>query len=287
MPYQIVSSKPSPTNRTISFDFAGNVLRYVVGISYWKFRFSDDNHHVRKLELKVLSNHSGSRVTSSVTARMQDDSGHDVDDATSSIILTCIALVGSDSSNTVLTTVDAVGAPGASVAIPDSPHNIAMSFLEGWSLAYPSDDHHIEKVQLATGLQPNGNSGAVSSNAQMIDNSNNRAGGTIDAGVVAANSNERALLARLLPDLQSPTRVEYDFGKPLVYAGALIQSYLVEYADDDHHVRGIGGGTTQCTVEGSKVVLKDARAFIYDDTNHKQGDRISRVSMAVFAVPAP
>lgn len=285
MPFQIVS-KPSQTNRTVYFDFAGNVLRYVVGISYWKFRFSDDNHHVRKLELSVVSNHAGPRVTSSVTARMQDDSGHDVDDATSSIILTCVALVGSDSSNTVLTTANAVGAAGTSVAIPDSPHNFAMGFLEGWSLAYTNDDHHIEKVALAAGLGANGNSGTVSSIAQMIDNSGNRAGGTVDAGVVAANSNERGLLARLLPDLQSATRVEVDFGDPLEYAGALIQSYLVEYADDDHHVRGIGGGTTQCTVEGSKVVLKDARAFIYDDTNHKQGDGISRVSMAVFAVPA-
>lgn len=286
VPYEILS-KSNATNRTIYFDFSGNVQRYVVGVSYWKFRFSDDDHHVRKIELSIVSNHVGSRVTSTVTARMQDASGHDVDDGTSSLTLTCIALVGSDSTNTVLTTVNAIGPAGTNVSIVDGPHSIALAFLEGWNVAYSGDDHHVEKLQIAAGLAPSGNSGQVSASVQMSDNSRNVGAGTVDAGIVAANTYERGLLATLLPDVQSSSRVEYDFHTPLAYAGVLIQSYLVEFASDDHHIRGIGGGCNSCVIDGNKVVLTGPQALIWDDSNNKQGDGLSRVSLAVFAVPKP
>lgn len=284
MPYEIRSCS-NRTNRTITFDFSATVQRYVVGVTYWKFRFSDDNHHVKRLQLSILSNHVGSRVTSTVTAHMQDSSGHDLDDATSDITLTCVALVNADTANTVLTTVNGVGAAGTSVPIVSGPHSIALAVLEGWNIAYAGDDHHIEKVQLAAGLGTSDTSGTVSATASMSDNSRNVGGGTVDASIVAANTYERGLLARLLPDLQSSSRVETDFGVPLAAAGALIQSFLVEFSSDDHHVRTIGGGATGCAIDGTKAVLTSPRAFILDDTDHKQGDGLSRVSMAVFAVP--
>jgi hypothetical protein len=283
VPYEIRSAS-NRTNRTITFDFSATVQRYVVGVTYWKFRFSDDNHHVKRLELSILSNHVGSRVTSTVTAHMQDSSGHDLDDATSDITLTCVALVNADTANAVLTTVNGVGAAGTSVPIVGGPHSIALAVLEGWNIAYAGDDHHIEKVQLAAGLGASDSSGTVSATAYMSDNSRNIGAGTVDASIVAANTYERGLLARLLPDLQT-SRVETDFGVPLAGAGALIQSFLVEFSSDDHHVRAIGGGVTNCTVDGTRAVLTNPRAFVRDDTDHKQGDGLSRVSMAVFAVP--
>lgn len=276
------------TNRSVSFAFDSDVLMYVVGISHWKFRFGgSDDHHIKSLELSVRSNKSSREVVSTVSARLQDDCGHDIDNGNSSVNLVCLAVTVAPDTNIVMATVDNVAHPGTSgnIALPSASLGIAQSFLEGFRVAHATSDHHMKQVQFIAGLETNGNIGQIAAFAQMSDGSGHVATGSVDGSLVAATLAQSGLLAQSLLDRQTSGAITVGFGRPIVAGAALLQSYCAAFSGDDHHVREIGGGASKCAVQGGKLVLTDARAFMSDGSGNRQSDGASRVSMVAFGIP--
>lgn len=288
MPYEIKTITTQP-NRDVPFDFSDAVTHFFVGISRWSFTFGSNDHHVRRLEVSVVSARpTERRVNCRVNVRMQDDSGHDVVNASSSITLVCIAQTVANDFRVTISSVDAVqsGTSGGNIVLPDSKLAVAQPVLEGWNLAY-STDHHVKKVQVAAGFAQNGNTAQISAIAQMSDGSGNSASGSVDAWLFASTSSDIPLLTTSVLSAQSTGTVPpITFPRPIKDGAALIQGFSLAYRGDDHHIRTIGAGTSGWSVAGNSLILKDARAFMSDDSGNQQSNNESSVSLAVFAIPA-
>lgn len=287
----VIKSASTTTNRAVSFNFDTDVLAFVVGISHWKFVFGgSDDHHVKNLELSVQTNKPFSRqVTSYATARLQDDSGHNIDNTRSSVNLVCIAQTTSADSGISLSTVESVTPPGLSRdgLVPSSSGlDICAAFLEGFRASYTGNDHHVKQLQSGVGLVPAGGIAQLSSFVQISDGSGNVGSGSVDAGVVATTPEYSGLLGQAVLDMQTSTAHTVTFRRPIVAGAALLQSYLVAFSGDDHHVREIGGGVPGWSIQNGSLVLSSARAFMTDGSGHRQSDSMSRVSVIAFGVPA-
>ena len=287
MPIAIQNQSCGP-NATVTFDFPDNVLAHVVGVAYWKFAFAKDDHHVRRLALAVDSNKSGpAQVTARVTAILDDDSGHGIDWNGSSVTVCCIAVVTASDSAIVLAGVQP-GSNTETVTLANNAVAIGSAFLSGISLAQ-THDHHVMRLEAAVGVRQNGNQAQLTGQASLSDASGNVSNGTVAAGMVVTTPTEKGILSRSVCDRQTgqTESVVVDFGVPLAKdAAVMLQSLIVAFNGNDHHVLTIGAGCTGWKVDGTRVTLDNARAFITDDTSHVQDDGASRVSLVVFARPS-
>lgn len=283
-----IKSTSTPPNKTVTFDFPSNVLAYVVGVSYWKFSFGSDDHHVKKMSLSLDNNQPGARqVTTTVTAKIDDESGHGISSADSNIRVSCIAVIEAADGNILLASGNSIpsGDSGQSLPLPSSSLSIGTAFVAGFALTQDKD-HHVRSVQTTAGFKQTGNSGQITSQALLVDTSGHFASGNLNGGLVAASSSERGLLSSALTNQQTDKAQGVDFGRALAAdAAVLLQSLTVTFGNDDHHVKSIGGGCSGWKVEGNKVTLDNARAFITDGSGHVQNDSESDVSLVVFAVP--
>jgi len=99
MPYEIqmIQQKLSDHRGRFTFTFSANVLSYVVGISYWDFRF-DSNGSIEQLSLSNLNfvegGLNGKTVTIVPDAVMVGSKNIDLSKST--LTLTCVAKVGPD-----------------------------------------------------------------------------------------------------------------------------------------------------------------------------------------------
>ena len=283
---QTLSSEP---NKTLTFNFGSSVLSYVVGVAYWEFSYGKKDHHVETISLKINANQpSSQQVTATVTAELQDGSGNKIDNASSTVKVCCVAVVTAQDNNITLVNVNNIdnNSQSGSIALPSSALSISSAFLSGFDISYGSKDHHVEQVQLSAGFNQSGNTGYITSQAQMSDDSGNNASGSINAGLVAASTNETGILGQIVTNQQTNSNINVPFNQPISEAAVLIQSYKVTYGSSDHHVRTIGGGSSGWSVSGSSVILNNAQAFISDDSGNKQNNNDSDVSMIVFAVPS-
>lgn len=284
-----ISSTSSPPNTTVTFNFADKVLAYVVGVTYWKFSFGKDDHHVKTLTLALSNNQpTPTQITTRITAKLDDDSGHGISSNDSSVHLSCIAVIQGNDGNISLANARGIasGSASAAIALPGNALSIGAAFLSGWSLEQ-SGDHHVKTFETTAGFAQNGNSGQITSEAQMIDTSGNFASGSIDGGLLAASTSEFGVVARALINQQTGSASKVDFGQPLgPNAAVMLQSLRATFGSKDHHVKTIGGGCSSWSVDGSTVTLSDARAFITDDSGHSQSDSDSSVSLVVFAIPS-
>lgn len=288
MPIAIKTISITP-NKTVTFDFPDNVLAYVVGINYWRFSFGKDDHHVKKLLLSLDSNKPSSKqVTTKISAQIDDDSGHGISDGDSQVSVSCIAVLGAVDNNITLTGANGIPSEGSSkvLPVPSSTLSIGSSFVTGFSLSQ-SEDHHVKRIQTTAGFDQSGNSGQITALAQISDTSGHSGTGTLNGGLVAASTSERGLLSLAVTNKQTDTSVSVDFGQALgADAAVLLQNLEVTFGSDDHHVKSIGGGCSGWKVEGSKVTLDNARAFVSDTSGHSQDNGASNVSLVVFALPA-
>lgn len=277
------------TNSTITFDFGNDsVLSFVAGISYWKFAYGSDDHHVQTLALSLATNQPDPhKVTARVTATLSDDSGNNIKNSESSVHVNCIALVNSADKELALSGATAIPNNQSSnpVALPGSSLAIASSFLAGFDLSYGSSDHHVRKLHTAAGFTANGSQGAITSQAAMGDDSGHNAStATINGGLAAATPTETGLFAQSVVNQQTTDTVDVDFGRSISDAVVMLQSLTLDFGKD-HHVKSLGGGVDSWKVSGSKVLLYGPHAFIEDDSGHNQVDSDSGVSLVVFATP--
>ncbi len=287
MPIEIKSVSSSP-NKTVVFDFSDKVLAYVVGVTYWKFSFGNDDHHVKTLLLSLESNQPNStQVTATITARLDDDTGHGISNSDSLVNVSCIAVITAADGNISLANANAIasGSSSGEISLPSNTLSTGAAFLSGWSLTQ-SADHHVKTFQTTAGFKQSGNLGQITSQAQMVDSSGNFASGSINGGLVAASTSERGILSRALVNQQTGSSQDVNFNADLKDAAVMLQSLAVTFGSKDHHVKSIGGGCTGWKVNGQKVTLDNAQAFITDDSGNSQSNTDSSVSLIVFAIPA-
>ncbi|MFP8966583.1 hypothetical protein ACKC9G_08415 [Pokkaliibacter sp. CJK22405] len=292
MPISIKTQTTAP-NRNVTFDFDDSVLAYVVGVSYWDFSFGNDDHHVKELALSIQSNKPTTRqVTAQVTAKLDDDTGHGINSGASTIHVTCIAVTGSQDANVALVNEDGIASGSESPAfpLPSNSLSIGAAFLSGWDLKQNAD-HHVKTFSTSAGLAQSGSMGQITGQAHMIDTSGNFASGWINGGALTAATTENGIFAKAQTNKQTDASFAVDFtdelqGKTIKEAAVLLQSLTVTFGSDDHHVQTIGGGCSGWQTEGTAVNLDNARAFITDDSGHKQNNNDSNVSVMVVVIPS-
>ena len=280
----------------VSFGFDQHkVVSYLLGIARWSFSYGSTDHHVRQVKLSLAGSvPAPGTVAATITAVLEDASGHDMDLSDSLITVCCIALLDSPESNLVLATGTGIpdGGSAGPFTLPGSSLAVG-AFLAGFDLEYPPPDppeppdHNVRRFFAAAGFTENTNDqGFITAQAGMCDDSGNQANDPQIAGaLIAAASSESSLLAVSGLRAQSEAPVEVDFGTPISDALVLLQGLNVEYNNDDHHVETLGGGTSGWKIDGTKVRLLDAYAFMQDASGHKQDDGTSGVSMLILALP--
>lgn len=288
MPVAIRYTKTAP-NKTVTFDFGSDqVLSYVVGIADWSFTFGSSDHHVKDLSLSLASNQPDFHtVITKVTAVLSDESGNNINDSDSSVIVCCLALVNSADSNLTLAGANAIPNNGASapIALPGSSLSIAAAFLSGFDLSFGDSDHHVHSVLTAAGLTASGTQGQITAQAAMDDSSGHGAStASINGGLIAATPSETGLYTKSQTNVQSTDPVTIEFGTKISDAAVLLQDVDMQF-DGDHHIKTLGGGTSGWTVKSTSVVLDNARAFMSDDSGHNEAGGSSGVSLVVVAIP--
>jgi hypothetical protein len=279
-------------NKTVTFDFgsAASVLSFTVGIAYWSFTFGEDDHHVETLSLGIATNKiSPSQIATKVSGTLSDQSGNNIDNADSSVVVCCVAVVTSADGDLTLASANGIPNNGnsPSFALPSANLSIAASFLSGFDLSYGSVDHHVQQVHTTAGFGANGTLGWITALVGMSDSSGNPAStATIGGGLAAADTSEHGLYSRGQTDLQTTDQVAVEFGTNISDAVVLLQDLDVRFDDEDHHIKTIGGGVASWTLHATSVTLNGARAFMDDDSGHNQSGSGSWVSVVVLALPA-
>lgn len=286
---------------TVSFEFDGTVLAYLLGIARWSFSYGSKDHHVKKVQLSLAGSlPAPDTVQVAVTAVLEDATGHDIDESDSSITVCCVALLDSSEPNLILAAATGIpdGASAGPFTLPGTDLAVAASFLTGFDLEYaqhtpnppvpPANDHDVRRFSVAAGFTENtDDQGFITAQAAMCDASGHDADHRqIDGALIAAASSDSGLLDLSNLRAQSQGPIEFDFGTPISDAVVLLQSLVADYGKDDHHVQTLGGGTSGWTIDGTKVCLSDAYAFMQDDSGHHQDDDLSGVGLLILALPS-
>lgn len=290
MPIAIQTQTQTPDKQFVfNFGAGANVLHYVVGISYWSFGFGNTDQRIDTLSLSLASNSTGSQVTTNPRAVLKGGS-HEMSTGASSLTLTCIAIVQSENSKVTLAGSPGIPNNGRSAPIPlaSATPSVASAFLSGFSFEYKSGKHHVQTLHAGAGLSQDGNTGYITSQCSMNDNSNNWAENpTIDGGLCYVDAASTSLLAQSVIDAQSTSPMTLTFGQNLSAAAVMLQDLYVTYGSGHNHdIYHVGGGTPSWSVSGNKVTLASASAFMNDNSKNHQVDSQSHVSMIVFGVPA-
>jgi hypothetical protein len=222
-----------------------------------------------------------------VCAECSDLTRNNIKESDSSVVVNIIAVVDSPDSQLALGSSNAINNNGASaaIALPSSSLSIASALLSGWDLSFGSSDHHLRHLLTAAGFSANGAQGQITSQAQMFDDSGNSATtASINGGLIAATPAETGLLSMSESNLQTTDVIDVEFGRPISDAVVFLQSVDMQFSGD-HHVRTLGGGTSSWTRGATGVKLKDARAFMSDDSGHNEVTASSSVNLVVVAIP--
>jgi hypothetical protein len=290
MPVQMQHQTTKP-NDTVIFNFDDTVLDYMVGIAYWSFTFGDSDHHVNTVQLSISSSKpTGREIHCSVFGKLQDHSGHHIDEQASSVTVVCVAQVGGVDENVVLANVTGIADGGISRAI-QLPSGGAVSNavgLSGFNLSYKGgDDHHVREIQASVGFERAGtNLGHFTGHASLSDNSGHHAAhASVNGSLVSASALQGEVLSDQTSRQQTKGEVYVDFPQNLLRAVAMIKDMTMRFSGD-HHIQTVGAGCTGWTVSGSGVTLRSPRAFMSDKSGNHQVDEDSHVTMTVIAAPA-
>ena len=287
-----VQSITHPPNQTFTFDFgSANVIQYVVGISYWDFRFDSTDQRISEVSLSLAPSASGGQVLVTPTAVLKGGS-HNMDTSKSLLTLSCVAVLSNRNDDVTLTTELGVANSAPSVGFPlcSNTPNLQDPFLAGFNLAYPSDKkHHVQEIYTTAGFKADGTTGFITGQSNMLDRGNpDAAAPTIDGGVVYTDSSVDELLGQTKPGLQTTGTVDVDLGVPLSDAVVLLNSLTVKYeGNQTHDIMEVGGGCPSWTTDGSSIVkLTSPRAFMRDNSGNDQSDSSSSVTMIVIGIKA-
>lgn len=281
--YQSISTQP---NRSVVLNFSAPVVFYLPGISYYSLTHGRKDHHVQELGLSLEVNQpSPQQLQVQVNGIMRDSSGNGIDDVDSRVTVVVLAWTGTNPGTLLLANAGGIPNNGQSGPIPLPSASLAVfqAVLSGFSLSYTSGDHHVLYENSGVGIQQNGATGFIQGKAGMGDSSGNTASNpTVNGGLIAAASGvDLNADFQVLAAQQTNAQVSVSFAKPLKAAAAMIINNSASYSKD-HHVKTVGAGTTGLSINGSTVVLDNARAFLSDSSDNNQDDSKSSVSLLVI-----
>lgn len=294
-----VSIKPGSSGNV---QFTSTVKSFVYGIQNFDLTYGTQDHKVATIAVKLTANVNDCIIKIQVNATLDDESGNQLD-ADSSSVLVCVLAVTNDSDQNLIFDIES-GVQNAAQPFPiDGTFDIdqSLSAVAGFNISYGAEgnsvDHKVEKVNFSSGItistENNNTTATLTALASMFDDDGHTSQNpTLDLLMILTDTNAMCPLFKILANEQtgnSTEEIECDFGQPVLACGAFIQSYTVSYDDTDHRVRSIGGGVSACTVDlddNTKVKVKAPHSYMSDqDTDHRQDDSKSNVTMLVVAIP--
>ncbi|MDT7950752.1 MAG: hypothetical protein RQ966_04530 [Acetobacteraceae bacterium] len=282
----------TPLGRACTFGFPDPVVGCLVGLSRFSLTFGSTDHMIKEIHLSTQVAQDGKAVTVTVNASMQDTSGHQIDLAESTATITVLAWTNEMpvtlAVGGVTGLVNGSRGPSSGIATPGGSV-ISQAVLSGFHLDY-GDKHDVLSVNAQASTSINGSLGYVNAAAGMQDASGHSAPNpTIDGTLLLASVQAPGLVVGTLQtQTRNPANVTLSVpsGYILADAAVMLSGFTVQYpGTGDHWIKTIGAGALGCSISGANVVtLSDARAFMSDNSGHRQDDANSNVSLVVIGI---
>ena len=291
MTFAIRTATVDMNTKKASFTFDQTVYQYIVGINFVQLAYSADcaeDNAVLQMSLHLDTNLEGNTITVTATPVLRDDSDHNYLPSASAIILSCLAVVGSNDLNASLAHADGIASSGTSVVLP-TPMNtdLFVGVLSGFDYSYGTDDHYVREISASTSAGPVAGGAALNGTVQMYDTSGNSATCSVDAAMLAYNGQAASgLLIQTVTYQLNDSDVVVDFGQPITGAGAFLQSWTAVYeGSKDHKLAEWWAGPYGVSVDTSagKVTLPRPATRLIDDSSNHEDSTNSNVTIVVIA----
>jgi hypothetical protein len=279
--YQTVSTQP---NKSVVVNFSAPIVFYLPSISYYSFTYGNSDHHVQEFALSLNVNQpSPQQLQIEVVGILQDSSGNTIDNADSLVNVVILAWTGTNPGTLLLANANGIvnGQQSEPIALPSPSLSTLQSILSGFDLAY-AGDHHVLYEGDGVSARQNGSTGYILGQASMGDSSGNKATtATVNGGLIAvATGVDLNVGFQVVGGQQTSNQVSVPFSKNVKSAAVMMISNTASYSGD-HHIQTVGAGCTGWSINGSTVLLSNARAFMNDKSGNHQDDAKSSVSLLV------
>lgn len=292
---------PATPGQTINFQFANQVMAYVLGIEGFNIGYGDGNDHwVQQMSINLSPSQSGTGgnvVSAVVNMVLHDDSGHQINPLDASVSVICIAVTGSPDKNTVMGNFNGIqtGDPGVGVTLPylGSGYSIVSAFQSGFDFQFADGDHQVQQAQAGCSLTYSGILGSITANGILHDAKGNSTQPKIDAGIIASTDSGlfgSAVVSSMVNGVQvsGPQEVTIPQLQGIGQAVVLIQDWNVQYGSA-HNLATLGVATAspQFSADNNIVTLPVFEAVMCDNSlsGHNQENSVSYVTGLVFALP--
>ncbi len=297
-----IQAKKIMMGNEATFTFSDSMgTNYCLGLTTVKLEYGSKDHHVAVLEVQLKTQVNNNTITVTPDLMMRDNSGSIADSSISYVVVTAIAAIGNNSQDFFSQGIILGINDGESSTITGlSSSNIytSLGLLDGFDLIY-NGDHHVKRVNVGSGIIPNGNSFSVTSIAEMNDNSGNSASvaHTIDAGYFISYTEEPGVEIKTnVISNGSNDNITVNFDNPIEKAYVIMDGFNLEFSGHDYHVKNILAGTifdTDTTSDDFYITSNDnntsitfpASALIEDNSGHSSSQD-SQVSFTVFGILA-
>jgi hypothetical protein len=282
--YQSFTTKPNLSN---TVKFTQPITHYLPGIAYYCLTYGngDNNHFVQEVALKlsVEGQPSPEELTIKVSGTLQDKSGHAIDNDNSLVTVVVLAWTGADPGTIQLDSASDISHESGPINLVSPSLSAFLTVLAGFRLFYGSNtDHQVLYQEAGVSGKQSGSTGYIVGSAKIRDGSGStEVVATVNGGLIAiAKDAVPGVEFRLLANQQKKGPFDVQFLKPLKGAAVMLVSEFAAYWDQ-HHILTIGAGCSGWSVNGDKVQLKDARAFMNDSSGSFQNDYKSNVTILV------
>lgn len=198
MPLRICSAEIK-ANNTHVFTFnepdEGYITQRFVGLQKFTLSFGGPEHHVKRMSIGLVANHSKHDLQVTPVVRLSDASGNCVSNSISSIGVVAVAWLGTNNDKLLLA--DSLRCPSTAQLPVANPH-VLQAGLAGFDMFYSDGDHHIQTVECRIGCQGNDRSAIVTGQAEMHDTTGHYA-------TVESTGNLIAIGDTAFPAIMKPT----------------------------------------------------------------------------------
>lgn len=235
MPLRIACAEID-ANSTHIFTFdqpdEGTITQRFVGLQKFTLSFGGPEHHVKRMSIGLVANHSGRDLQVTPVVRLSDASGNVVSNSTSKIGVVAMAWLGTNDDRLLLA--GSLRSP-STVQLPVANPHVLQAGLAGFDMFYsdsdhylqPTDrrlsgqgsgDHHIQTVECRIGCQGVEKSAIVTGQAEMHDTTGHYA-------IVESTGNLIAIGDPGFPAIIKPTCGIQATPESITFAGMALQSF--------------------------------------------------------------
>lgn len=288
----------TPVNRQVQFGFGETVASYLVGVSRFELTYGEDtgDHWVQQATLTLTHSSTGTQVSVTANASMNDCSSHSLDTADSLVTITVLAWTGSQPDTLAIGPVTGLPngseGPAGGIAVPGTSTPIQAALMSGFDLSYGSSDKEVYKVAAGVSATVSVNAGYVLARGAMTDSSGNNAStATVDGWLLLASTAAPGMVVQT-GQHQTANQVRVTFqlpqGQRLVDAAVFLTGFQAQYSGTNYWVLSVGAGVLDwCISSDDTVLLSNARAILCDKSDHAQDDSNSFAQWLVIGILGP